>query len=88
MKVKQLIKQLQDLDPELDVFIDDAISIHHVTHVKKTKVMVDKDRMFYWTTPYKLESVEFDRYNKKAMNTKFPQAVLISRWSQPKKNNK
>lgn len=79
MKVKQLIAELQKFNPELEVFFEEFLQLRHIDHLRKTKVMVDKETHFGITGLFgNITSWESDRFNKKAMNSKFPQAVLIS----------
>lgn len=85
MKVKKLIAELQKFNPELEVFMDEIMELQHINHVKKIKVFKDKKQIFMMgngdSFSNKLRSarfVSFDRNNKAAMNTKNPQAVIIS----------
>jgi len=79
MNARELINHLQKFDPELEIFIDSFMGIKHIDHIRKIKVMKDKEKhIISGVGPIKFEMFELDRFNKKAMNTKYPQAILLS----------
>ena len=95
MKVKQLIKELQKFDPNVDVFLNGLMELRHIDHLRKIKVFKDKKSIFiegskgdWMKRQYDGKFVKFDRYNEAAMNTKNPQAVIIDQFLDYKKIRK
>lgn len=83
MKVSELIKQLETLDPEMEVFRDRFISkITRVQGIRKIKYSFEIKRDLVGMTldndnmPH-LQWYEHESYNEKPMNTKYNKAIII-----------
>ncbi len=78
MKVSELISELKKMPLEAIVYLEDYVEVVPLMTIQKIKVVTKKEKIFSQAEYAKWETFEVNKYVKAPMNSRNPQAVLLT----------